>query len=216
MRHSMRALIGVMLVGCCSAQVFSAESSPAWWRFGRSKSETVAPPAIDGAAQPAAPTSIAPQSTLPQGTLPEYSTVEEPEQSWMINSPFTKVSWPRIHMPEMPKPTLPTSPWAKKEPEADPTRNRWVETPPEAVKPSPMQSVSNGARRVGESTKAAWHKTVDALTPGEPSDSSAPSSRVARRERGSAWSRMFSSDTPTKKEGSQTIPEFMAQDRLDP
>jgi hypothetical protein len=79
-----------------------------------------------------------------------------------------------------------------------------------------MQSVSNGARRVGQSTRAAWDKTVDVLTPGLQSSASGASSRVARRDRTPVWSRMFGSNEPSKKEGSQTMSEFIAQDRIDP
>jgi hypothetical protein len=138
--------------------------------------------------------------------LPDYSSVDEPEPHWMISSPLAKVSWPRIHMPELPRPKLPPSPWAK-EPEANPNRNAWAEPGPDPIKPSPM-------RRFSQSTRAAWNKTVDAVTPGD--QSSGPSSRLARRDDRSVWKRMFGSAAPQKKEGSQTIGEFIAQDRIDP
>jgi hypothetical protein len=111
-------------------------------------------------------------------------------------------------MPELPKPQLPASPWAKKA-EANSNRNSWAE--PDAVTPRrpPM-------RRFGQSTRAAWDKTVNALTPESRTQSSGPSSRVARREDRPMWKRMFGSSEPQKKEGSQTIGEFIAQERVDP
>jgi hypothetical protein len=98
---------------------------------------------------------------------------------------------------------------ADKQVVADSTRNTWVETPAEPLKTSPFDSVSNSAR-------TAWKKTVDALTPGDQSQPEDRSSRVARREGQSAWQRVFGSDEPTKKEGSQTVGEFIAQERIDP
>jgi hypothetical protein len=95
-------------------------------------------------------------------------------------------------------------------------KNTWVEQQPAPPKPSPMQSVSDGARRVRERTRAAWGKTVDALTPGDQSTGEDRSSRVARRDGQSAWKRMFGASEPAKKEGSQTVGEFIAQERLDP
>jgi len=189
----------------------AAESAPKWWRFGQGRDADVTlPPEIARGAE-----ATAPSATGQQAPLPKYSGEEEPERRWMINSPLAKVSWPRVHMPELPKPRMPPSPWPKKS-EIDAARNSWVETNPDPLKPSPMQAVSNGARRVGQSTRAAWDKTVDVFTPGDQSTASGPSSRVARRDRPPVWSRMFGSNESQKKAGSQTIPEFMAQDRLDP
>ena len=74
--------------------------------------------------------------------------------------------------------------------------------------------MSGGARHVGQRTRAAWGKTVDAITPGGSSDST--SSRVARREdRPPLWKRMFGSEEQ-QPEGPQTVTEWMAQERVDP
>jgi len=217
MRHSMRALLGVLLVGCCCGQAIAAETGAKWWHFGQRKEAdaTASPETAPGA--DAATSAIADQQTSTSAyPNSEYPSAGLPERNWMISSPLAKVSWPRVHMPEMPKPKLPTSPWDKKS-EADPTRNSWVESPVDPLKPSPMQSVSNGARRVGQSTRAAWDKTIDAVTPGDQSKASGSSSRVARREpRPPVWKRMFGAGDPRKVEGPQTVTEWMAQDRLDP
>jgi hypothetical protein len=77
-----------------------------------------------------------------------------------------------------------------------------------------MQTMSNGARRVGQRTRAAWHRTVDALTPGEQPQPSDPSSRVARRDDRTVWQRMFGADE--QPQGPQTVGEFIAQERIDP
>jgi hypothetical protein len=79
-----------------------------------------------------------------------------------------------------------------------------------------MQSVKDGAKRFGQSTRDAWDRTVDALTPGDKSQPADASSRVARRDQPSMWQRMFGTDEPAKKEGPQTVTEFMAQDRVIP
>jgi hypothetical protein len=183
--------------------VLAAESGRKWWQFekGREADVTVPPTAQTPAATASKPVE-------PQTTVPETSNVAEPERHWMISSPLGKVSWPRVHMPELPKPTLPTSPWPTKS-EANPNRNTWAAPAPDPLKPSPI-------RRFGQSTRAAWDKTVDALTPGERSTPNDSSSRVARRDNRPAWKRMFRSNEPQAKEGSQTIGEFIAQERIDP
>jgi hypothetical protein len=192
----MRALISIVLVGWICCPETAAESERKWWQFGQGReADVTVPPQAALAPAPSAPAQV-PQ----QPTLPDDSGVEAPEPHWMISSPFAKVSWPRIHMPE--------SPWARKT-ETNPNRNAWAEPGPDPLKPSPM-------RRFGQSTRAAWNKTVDAVTPGDQSKSNGPSSRLARRDDRSVWKRMFGSNEPPKKEGSQTIGEFIAQDRIDP
>jgi hypothetical protein len=76
--------------------------------------------------------------------------------------------------------------------------------------------MKDGAKRFGQSTRDAWDRTVAALTPGDGASSSDTSSRVARSDKPSIWQRMFGTDEPVKKEGPQTVTEFMAQDRVIP
>ncbi len=210
MRHSMRALLGAMLVGSSCCQAMAAEAGSKWWPFGERRDAEIAEQ--PNAAQSA--TASAPAMSGEQPSLPQYPIAEEPQRRWMINSPMGKVSWPRVHLPEFPKLQLPPAPWPNKS-EIDAARNSWVEKSPDPLKPSPLDAVTDGARRVGQSTRRAWGKTVDAITPGDPS--SPNSSRVARREnRPSMWKRMFGADDPQKAEGPQTITEWMAQDRIDP
>ena len=205
MRHSMRALLIVLLTGLCCDNVVAQESGSTWWPFGRSE-ETLSPDATKtpfDVRTPASTTPVPQQQQPITPVLPDEAPVDDPNQKWMITSPFGKVSWPRLQMPKLPPAT------SDNQVAADANRNAWVETPVEPPKPSPFESMSNSAR-------TAWNKTVDALTPGDQSQAEDRSSRVARREGQSAWQRMFGADEPTKKDGSQTIGEFIAQERVDP
>jgi hypothetical protein len=194
----------------------AAESGKKWWQFGQGQQADVtatpqAAPMNRATSQPwNAPEAGAVTTPIDQpSTLDQPLDADQPEPHWMLSSPLAKVSWPRLHMPEVPKPKMPAAPFSNN---AMPTTNKNAWAVPNAqppLKPSPMQ-------RFGQSTRNAWHKTVDALTPGDDSKSGGPSSRVARRDDRSVWQKMFGSDEPKKKEGSQTIGEFIAQDRIDP
>ena len=72
-----------------------------------------------------------------------------------------------------------------------------------AASESPWQSMK-------ASTRHAWDKTVDFVTPA--TTPKRPSS-LPKRSR-SWWKRMWGSDE--NKEGPQTVTEWMAQDRIDP
>jgi hypothetical protein len=207
MRHSMRALIGGLVLGACLGDTAAADSDRPWWPFGRGSADAAAPSA-EASPEQLPETSVAADQAPSTAPLAE----DEPAQRWMIDSPLTKVSWPRLQFPEVAKSPLPR-PWPKKSEAAAP-RNAWAEEPPITPEPtSPMQAVTDGARRVGDSTRAAWHKTIDVLTPG--GASSKTSSRVARRDaKSSWWGRMLGAED--EKQGPQTIPEWMAQERLDP
>jgi hypothetical protein len=111
----------------------------------------------------------------------------------------------------MPQFTLPRPKWWFSKSEVDEARNSWVETRPAPEQPSPLQAVTNGVRQVGASTRAAWRKTVDVFTPSE-EDARPP--RMARRgSQPSFWSRMFAPEEPKTPE---TVPEWMAQERIKP
>lgn len=75
--------------------------------------------------------------------------------------------------------------------------------------------MSSGAHKVSEGTKAAWHKTVDVLTPGE--DPKKPPARVAKRDtEPSLWGRMMPGAEAKQPEGPRTVTEWMGQERLKP
>jgi hypothetical protein len=186
----------------------AAESGSKWWPFGQSSATGSAPTATTPGAE-TLPSVATDQST----TVAQYPPAPEAEtdQHWMISSPFAKVSWPRLQMPKL---HMPPSPFPAKS-ELDAAKNSWVEKSPDPAKPSPLEAVKDGARRVGQSTRDAWGKTVDVFTPGESRNTRDRSSRVARREP-SAWKRMFGVGDQRKVEGPQTVTEWMAQDRIDP
>jgi hypothetical protein len=210
MQYKLRALVWLLVVvaSCCDAA--AARSGSRWWPFGGDNDAPSQPQAEAAGSGMASAGQAAPQGS--SAYLPD----EEPEPGWMIDSPLAKVSWPRLHLPEMPKPRMPQL-WPQKS-EVEAARNAWVEHDPQAAQPSALQAVTDGAKRVGASSRAAWDKTVDALTPGESSDHT--SSRIARRDerrpqaaRPPWWKRMFGAEEP---QGPQTITEWMAQERLDP
>lgn len=210
------ALVGIILVGSFCHEAVGDETGNKWWPFGQEDEAELASPfgspqSAVTTAPPVASDSFAasgpPAMASEQSPLPPLTPDEESEQSWMIKSPFANVSWPRLRMPEMPKPSWSSSP---RESEAEAPRNTWMERTPEPPKPSPLQAMKDGARRVGQSTREAWDKTVDAVTPDDKTDRS---SRVARRpKQPSVWKRMFGANN-AKANGSQTMPQFIAQDR---
>jgi len=233
MRHTALALESVLLVACCCPAATAEESRVRWWPFGDQAEATPAgdnslPAAWPQTGTPSAGAHQAPSATVPSTTAPttlpgsaaQHASAtddwseELPERRWMIQSPMAKISWPRIHLPALPKPHLPRPQFRPQRSEVDEARNAWVQKNPDPSRPSPLQAVKQGAQRVGESTRSAWRKTVDVLTPGD--NPTSDSSRIARRETQSPfWKRMFGGEEP-QPEGPRTVTEWMAQDRLDP
>ncbi|MEX0610653.1 MAG: hypothetical protein WD738_01910 [Pirellulales bacterium] len=209
MRHKVRALVGMLLIGLYFSDTATAQTRSRWWPFGSSDTEEPQPSGGVAGSGMSTPSRVEQQAPLPQQPAESEAT-----QRWMIDSPRAKVSWPRIHLPEVRKPNLPRPQvWPEKS-EVEAARNAWVEKNPAASQPSPLQAITDSARRVRASTRAAWDKTVDALTPGETTSST--SSRVARRQdRPPLWKRMFGVEEP-EPQGPRTVTEWMAQQRLDP
>lgn len=214
MRHRLSVVVGVLLLGACSCDAATAQSGSRWWPFGHS--ETVRSlPSADAADSPTSTSTEIEQ----QAPSSQYTSAEEPER-WMIDSSLAKVSWPRFHLPEMPKPHLAGVQFWPKKSKSDADRNAWLAPAPGSKPSSPLQAVTDGARRVADSSRAAWDKAVGALTPG--ADSSQTSSRVARRDvyrpqdgRPPWWKRIFAVED-RQPQGPQTVTEWMAQERLDP
>jgi hypothetical protein len=196
-----------LLIESYACHLAAAEAGSRWWPFGRTDAEELAP---DDTVEDSAASGEGEANPLVMP--PREPSEEEPEPGWMIDSPLAKVSWPRLHMPELPRPKMP--PFLAHQPEAEADRNTWAE--PDSVTPrsSPWQAMTDGARRVGDRSQAAWDKTIDALTPGGNSENA--SSRVARRDqRQPWWKRMFrAEDRPPQSP--ETVSEWMAQERLDP
>jgi hypothetical protein len=218
MRHTARVLLGLLLAACCCPAATAAEQSGLrLWPFRGDRADDS--PLTGNSLAPKTPanttagTSAAMSSQLPTTS---YTTDALPEQHWMFQSPLARVSWPRIHMPEFsfPKPNLPRPHFGPRKSEVDDARNSWVQKSPDPARPTPLQAMQQGAQRVGDSTRTAWRKTVDALTPGEAPSASDP--RVANRaQEPTLWQRMRGAQ-PKQKQGSQTISEFIAQERLNP
>jgi hypothetical protein len=229
MRPTACALLTVVVIVACGCATANAEEAGFWrWPFGRkAAAEPAAGDVSTGSVsglQPAAPPTAANSAMVTAGAarasyahapLPQDSNPAVSSQHWMYETPTSKVSWPRIHMPEfsLPKPRLPRPQLWPHDAQMDQARNAWVQDSPDPSRPSPLQAVKQGAHRVGDGTRRAWHKTVDVFTPGDASGGT--SSRIARREnKPPFWKRMWGSDEP--KEGPRTITEWMAQERLDP
>jgi hypothetical protein len=219
MRHTLCALVGVTLVACSTQDLAAAEAGSKWWPFGRRDDANVAQPsavAPSGAGmltqpQPnsaAAPLGVAPSAPLaPQSQLPSALAETSPNEDWMFSTPKGKVGWPQLNKPQLP------SAFSSRKPAADATRNSWVEQPV-TPKPSPLKPITDGAQKVGKSTKAAWQKTVDALTPGESTPSRTSGARIAKRDtQPSFWQRLMGEKE--EPQGSQTMPGFIAQQRVD-
>jgi hypothetical protein len=147
-------------------------------------------------------------SPTPQQTLPVPNDDSE-TTNWMFKSPRTKVSWPSLHVPKFQNPFT-----AGADKSAAASRNSWVEKTPEPPRKSPLQVMNDGAKRVGTSTKNAWHKTVDVLTPGESSTASSRSKVAQRPVKPPFWKRMMGQND--ELQGPQTVPEWMAQQRVQP
>jgi hypothetical protein len=119
-------------------------------------------------------------------------------------------------MPELslPKPRMPQL-WPQN-PEVDDTRNAWAGQSADPQQPSPLQAMRDGAKRVGNSTKSAWRKTVDTLTPGDGAANPSPPQVASRDVKPPFWKRMFAAEEPPPPQGPRTVSEFFAQERLDP
>jgi hypothetical protein len=148
------------------------------------------------------------RAPLPKSTEMAPSTT--PTDPAPRTSFFPTLTWPEFQRPQLPKLQLPF--WAREE-AVDQTRNAWVAKGPDPAKPSPWQAMTDGAQRVGTSTKSAWRKTVDIFTPGD-SSTPAPSRRLARREEPSFWGRIFGGES--EPQGPQTVTEWMGQERIKP
>jgi hypothetical protein len=79
-----------------------------------------------------------------------------------------------------------------------------------------MQSVKNGAHSVAATTKSAWNKTVAAVTPSSKTTTVKPDPRLTARQTSPPfWKKMFGAREPELQQP-QTVPQWMAQKRLDP
>ncbi len=217
MRFAARALVAGILMVCCH-DVVAAESGSSWWPFGHQTSATAAqPPVVAQNSSPSATLSSAVAGPVAHvAQMPTTPADPKADSNWMLNTPKKKTSWPSLHLPSLPKALSSKSAPAAK-PETN--RNAWVDKKAVAPKTSPMQSVKNGANSIATGTKSAWHKTVAAVTPGstaKKTEKPAPAPKVASRETSPPlWKKMFGAKEPEMQQP-QTVPQWMAQKRLDP
>jgi len=221
MRLAARALVSILIVVACR-DAGAVESGSKWWPFAKHTEPTVAQPADVGGNSAPLAAAVPPQpntaetASPPKASGPVSFKVQLPQLSDEPDPPLkSSIRWPHPKMPELPKPHLPKmgSVAAKSTPES--SRNTWVEKVPAPPKPSPLQSMKNGTHRVADGTKKAWHKTVAALTPGDQSKPETGSRLARRQTQPPFWKRMLGAKEPELQQP-QTVPQWMAQKRLDP
>jgi hypothetical protein len=244
MRHFARVLIVIALTACCSHRAVAADSSSSsgssWWPWSSSTEKKAEPSALGAGgstplgtpqtggavSRPLAGPAQSPLGGSVQSPLggPLQSPLgdsapkkkDESKDHWMLSSPSGKVSWPKLSMPKLPSTSTSTADTKK----AEPKHNSWVEKTPAPPKPSPMKPVTDEAHKISKATKDAWHKTVNAVTPSSSTPAKTNSGvdnspRVAKKEMDPPWyKRMFGAKTEIQQP--QTVPQWMAQQRLDP
>jgi hypothetical protein len=214
MRFAPRGIVVFLLVACCR-QAPGAESGSPWRPFGPRDAAVAEQP------QSAAAYAPTPATNSDVGPITYETQMPSSPIAGSAADASTRNFWSKLHMPEVPRPPRSNSAVAQGSTPSS-SRNSWLDPPPPAEpKASPMQSMRNGASRVTASTKAAWHKTVAALTPGDAAKradySKQPSgSHMARRDlKPPLWKRMLGAKEPELNQP-QTVPEWMAQKRVDP
>lgn len=198
MRRSTHTLFVVWLILAIGGLVRAEESPSFWWPFGKPEEE---------------PEATAVPASSPPPVIPEANE----NSSWWPEMP--KFQWPQFSAPSSPH-EAPRTTRARSASRSRPgpirQRNAWAHRSTERTESqaegSSWDSVTSGAQRWSESTRSAWHKTVDALTPGS-SDAVAPATPPEPRV--SWWDRLWAAEDP-QSEGPRTVTEWMAQDRLDP
>ena len=204
MRRSTHALLGVLLAVANCGYGFAEQSPSWWWPFGKGEEDSQS--------------TSAPAARTTPVARPAPTTVEtDSDEAWWPSMP--KFQWPDFESPSGPH-SAPRANRARSSSYGRPAemrkRNAWAE--PQASRTeqspagSPWESVTNGTQKLGESTRNAWHRTVDVLVPGDPADAAAA---APREPRVSWWSRLWGAEEP-RSDGPRTVTEWMAQERLDP
>lgn len=229
MRHTTRSMLSaVVVMWCCCQATWGQESKTRWWPFGGKQEATTAtttvaptPSSVTPAPAPVLPpsaaiTPIGPQTPALQSAPQTSQPVQAPlaQQLPPEETAFPKFTWPTMPELSLPKPRMPQL-WPQK-PEVDDTRNAWAGQSANPQRPSPLQAMRDGAKRVGNSTKSAWRKTVDTLTPGDSAAHTSPPQVASRDVKPPFWKRMFTAEEPPPPQGPRTVSEWVAQERLDP
>lgn len=193
MRRTAWAMLAVLVVwnGSQSAPAEEPDSKFAWWPFGEEEP-----------AEPPYPTTSTPGETP-----------AERQASWVPTRP--QFHMPEFHVPtyDLPTPRMPRPHFGSEKAPVDEARNAWTQTSPEPEQASPWQVVTESAQRLGRSTRNAWNRTVDVLTPSAFKADNEPGHAVAQRD--PLWKRILGVESQ-EPEGPRTVTEWMAQERLDP
>lgn len=193
MRQSKLFLLSVSLMLCCCRMAAAEESSWGWlWPFGH-----------DEPAEQPYPTTGEPVAHPTARATDRAALKQKPGRRRVGSAVSQRPDF------ELPKVKL----WPGKS-EVDQTHNAWTEKKADPESASPWQVVTEGTERLGESTRNAWHKTVDVLTPEYLKSHPQPTERVAQRT--PIWKRALGLGEEEKPEGPQTVTEWMAQERLNP
>jgi hypothetical protein len=235
MRPTLRTLLSICIAVACGSPTSGQDSGFGWWPFrsGDAAETTVKSPSqvSTGSRSTPAPNATSHESgspeglggapptdgaTLPPGTLEQNNWNNQADRPWLPwGGAMPKLPMPSFQKPEVsvPRPRLPFLPGKS---EAEQARNTWLEKNADHKEPSPWQSAADGARKVRQSTRNAWRKTIDVMTPW---DSSEPpeKARVARRDdQPSFWSQVMPGKAEKEPEGPRTVTEWMGQERLKP
>ncbi|TWT48326.1 hypothetical protein [Botrimarina hoheduenensis] len=113
----------------------------------------------------------------------------------MVDSPWFNMSWPKVSMPE-----INWKPWASADakPDSKPRENPVAQT---------LERVSDMSGRAAESVRAGWGSMVSKLPFGQGSNRAG---KTASKDEPGFFARMFQ---PEPSRGSETVTEFLAQDR---
>lgn len=186
-------LLGMCLGLMAGGDVMAAETQSWWWPFGGDQPAAVPSASATSEVSATAPADDADLS--PSADTSWFNWLKNP----LVQRPQGSTTTERASLPRR-------GPTARQRP-----KNAWAKSDAEPAEQSPplpgWQSVTRGARRLGQATRSAWGKTVHALSPGE---------TAARREpRVSWWDRMWGEEEEAES-GPRTVTEWMAQERLGP
>jgi hypothetical protein len=207
MRYAASCTSCTLLLLVTATALSAQETKAPWWHFGRDEQ----PSTLQSNVTPAPTLTPAPETITP---------IEQ--DSWFAWPSMPQWHWPQFAsegdatVTDMPAAEAPVTSGGRASRSWNPLgktahrtrpRNTWAQQPAssatEAASESPWQSMK-------ASTRSAWDKTVDFVTPGDEAETAV----VASKPRSSWWKRMWGSDE--SNEGPQTVTEWMAQDRIDP
>lgn len=190
MRQTRLLIFGLVLMLCCGPMAAAEESSWGWlWPFGQEKPAEQPYPTTD---QP---------TPRPVARTPDRAALRQKPGRHPVGK--TEPLFPNFELRKF---------WPGKS-EVDEARNAWTEPQAAPESTSPWQVVTESTQRLGESTREAWDKTVNVLTPEYLKSDNRPAPHVAQRP--PLWKRAFGLGEE-EPQGPQTVTEWMAQERLNP